>query len=208
MKRRKIRHAERRDIHACIERLRAVIEGLESGTLVFQQDAQEVSSSPSGTVEIELRVEQLERKETLRLDLSWRPAGEVALATAKPAARLRLSPGDTALPDSERPDGLAPALAGLSSASLASMADRIAADEFSRLYAAARTRSSDGRWHLDQDQLIQSLARAGVDPLTQQDLYSLALQVEADGRAVLFSERVIEALEQARQRGSGAVPQA
>ena len=63
---------------------------------------------------------------------------------------------------------------------------------------------SDGQWHIDRDQLVQSLARAGVDPLTQQELYSLALQADVDGRAGSFSERVIAALDRASQRPASA----
>ena len=49
------------------------------------------------------------------------------------------------------------------------------------------------------DQLVQSLARAGVDALTQQELYSSALQADLD-RTSWFSARVIAALERASQR--------
>jgi hypothetical protein len=71
--------------------------------------------------------------------------------------------------------------------------------EYQQLYADACTVGSDGQWHLDRDQLVQSLARAGVDALTQQELYSSALQADLD-RTSWFSARVIAALERARQQ--------
>jgi hypothetical protein len=47
--------------------------------------------------------------------------------------------------------------------------------------------------------LIVSLALAGVDPLTQQELYALALQADADGRGGMLSERVIDAIKRVSQ---------
>jgi amphi-Trp domain-containing protein len=76
---------------------------------------------------------------------------------------------------------------------------RSIADEYHQLYADACTVGGDGQWHIDRDRLVQSLANAGVDPLTQQELYSLALQADVD-RTSLFSERVVAALERASQR--------
>jgi hypothetical protein len=59
---------------------------------------------------------------------------------------------------------------------------------------AARVLGSDGRWHLDQDRLIVSLESAGVDALTQQELYAFALQADADSRTSLLSERLLDAI--------------
>jgi hypothetical protein len=81
--------------------------------------------------------------------------------------------------------------------------DRMAAAEYQRLYSAARSLDDQGHWHLDKEGLMQSLADAGVDALTQQELYSLALQADADGRAIMFSEQVIDALKQVTQRKQG-----
>jgi amphi-Trp domain-containing protein len=82
--------------------------------------------------------------------------------------------------------------------------ERSIAEEYHQLYADACTVGSDGQWHIDRDRLVQSLANAGVDPLTQQELYSLALQADVD-RTSLFSERVVAALERASQRPLAAV---
>ena len=71
-----------------------------------------------------------------------------------------------------------------------------------RLYAEACTWSSDGQRRVDQERLIQSLVRAGVDPLTQQELYSFALQADADGHTGMLSERMLAALERASQRAA------
>jgi hypothetical protein len=81
----------------------------------------------------------------------------------------------------------------------------MAAAEYQRLYTAVRSLGSDGQWHIDTEQLIVSLAQAGVDALTQQELYALALQADADGRSIMFSEQVIEALKQVSQRRAVAV---
>jgi len=71
-------------------------------------------------------------------------------------------------------------------------------DEYHQLYADACTLGSDGRWHIDRDQLVLALANAGVDPLTQQELYSLALHADVDWTNS-FGERVVAALERASQ---------
>lgn len=71
-------------------------------------------------------------------------------------------------------------------------------DEYHQLYADACTLGSDGRWHIDRDQLVLALANAGVDPLTQQELYSLALHADVDWTSS-FGERVVAALERASQ---------
>ena len=81
---------------------------------------------------------------------------------------------------------------------------RSVVDEFHQLYADACSVGSDGQWHIDREQLVQSLANAGVDPLTQQELYSLALQADID-RTSAFSERVVAALERASQQPLAAV---
>jgi hypothetical protein len=78
--------------------------------------------------------------------------------------------------------------------------------EFQQLYSAARILGNDGQWHIDQDRLIESLAEAGVDALTQQELYSAALQADADGRTSMLSERVLVALEQVTRRVAPSEP--
>jgi amphi-Trp domain-containing protein len=193
MKRRKIRYSDERSVSACIAQLRALIDGLEAGRLVLTHDEGPVELAPAGMVNFELRVDQQRRKETLRVDLTWLAEAPVAAASGV-EGRDEASLGPLTVP----PAGVsanghsnghghdeAGGLAGL------------AAGEYRELFAAARMRGSDGRWHIDQDRLVQSLALAGVDALTQQELYALALQADADGSAAVFNERVIEALEQA-----------
>lgn len=202
MKRRKIRYSDERSVSACIEQLRAIIDGLEAGRIAFAHDEGPVALAPAGKVNFELRVDQQRRKETLRIDLTWlseasdAAASVVADAASVVAARDEPSRGPLSVP---------PASASANGDSNGHGHDEagglagLAAGEYRELFAAARTRGSDGRWHIDQDRLVQSLALAGVDALTQQELYSLALQADADGSAAAFNDRVIEALEQASQ---------
>jgi amphi-Trp domain-containing protein len=228
MKRRKIRYADRRTVHACIEQLQAIIDGLKTGDISIQHADESALLRPGGEVELEVRVEQLERKETLRVEMSWRPEPR-SLDSAAPEALQNgvhdavhdgssaptpaLSEGaalDGAVSHGLAGDGaFANGATGTNGASvparekrgpISSRApDRMLSDH-ERLLAAFHTQGGDGRWHIDQDGLVQSLARAGVDPLVQQELYALAMQADADGHAAPLSERVIHALEQAGQR--------
>jgi amphi-Trp domain-containing protein len=231
MKRHKIRQADQRSVQACVDELQTLIDGLKAGRIRFQHDQEAVFLGPGGLVSFELRVDQTPRKETLRVELSWRPEAESAkdaasvaeLVTGRPEANLPPTGlTDAGLPVAGPPDALAaevllddsrppsPLPSERVSATLQTdpdpdgplstrALDRMATAEYQRLYEAARTLGSDGQWHLDQDQLIVSLALAGVDPLTQQELYALALQADADGRGRMLSERVIEAIKRVSQ---------
>ena len=207
MKRRKIRHADQRNVQACIDQLQALVDGLKAGNIGLEQDGQAVLLRPGGVVHFDLRVDQAERKETLRVEMSWQPdagarPGDESLA---PPQQARSATGAAARAvASHAPSG------GLELDTQRPMATRAAqglsASEFPQLYAAARILGNDGQWHIDQDRLIESLAEAGVDPLTQQELYSAALQADADGRASMLSERVIAALEQVTRREAPLEP--
>jgi amphi-Trp domain-containing protein len=189
MKRRKIRQNDKRDVQGCIDQLQALIEGLRAGEIVMQTDGDSVLLAPGAVVDFELRVEQLTRKETLRVEMSWQrePAG--AVQSVRPAEVP--APTDATPIQATRPerDGLVWTRAQ----------DRFASEEHQHLYAAARVLDSDGHYRIDQDRLMQSLESAGVDPLTQQELYALALQADADGRGNVLSERVIEAIKRVSQ---------
>jgi amphi-Trp domain-containing protein len=188
MKRRKIRQTNQRDVQACIEQLQALIEGLRAGKIAMQTDGEPVLLTPGAVVDFDLRVDQLTRKETLRVEMSWRrePLGSVHAVPAPDVAVQAPTSIDAAR---REPDGLVWTRAQ----------DRFATDEHQRLYAAARVLGEDGHYRIDQDRLMQSLESAGVDPLTQQELYALVLQADADGRGNLLSERVIEAIQRASQ---------
>jgi len=194
MKRRKIRYSDERSISACIAQLRALIDGLEAGRIALDHAEGPVTLVPAGMVSFELRVDQQRRKETLRVDLTW--LSDVSDAANAAEARDEPSRGPLSVtPESASANGSANGHGHDEASGLAGLA----AGEYRELFAAARTRGSDGRWHIDQDRLVQSLALAGVDALTQQELYALALQADADGSAAAFNDRVIEALEQASQ---------
>jgi amphi-Trp domain-containing protein len=203
MKRRRIRYADRRTVQACIDQLQAIIDGLRTGNLGIQHAQEAVQLRPGGDVELEVRVDQLERKETLRLEMSWRPDarapdsppehGPHGSVAAHAVTATFESDGDSA------PSNVSSVPPSYPSGSGSSAPDRMLSDH-ERLFATFRTQGGDGRWHIDQDELVQSLARAGVDPLTQQELYALAMQADADGRGALFSERVIDALALVGQR--------
>jgi amphi-Trp domain-containing protein len=194
MKRRKIRYSDERSVSACIAQLRALIDGLEAGRIALTHDEGPVELVPAGMVTFELRVDQQRRKETLRIDLTWLAEAPVASASGV-EGRDEASGPLSAPPPSALANGHSNGHGHDEAGGLAGLA----AGEYRELFAAARMRGSDGRWHIDQDRLVQSLALAGVDALTQQELYALALQADADGSAAVFNDRVIEALEQASQ---------
>jgi amphi-Trp domain-containing protein len=206
MKRRKIRHADQRNVQACIDQLQALVDGLKAGSIGLEQDGQAVVLRPGGVVQFDFRVDQAERKETLRVEMSWQPeaGAQVPSESVVPRPATRSSSAAPRQPlESEAPARLN----GLRQVETepppaVPSRDRLAAAESAQLYASARRVGSDGQWHIDQDRLIESLAEAGVDALTQQELYSAALQADADGRTSMLSERVIEALEQVTRRAS------
>ncbi len=214
MKRRKIRHADQRNVQACIDQLQALVDGLRAGSIGLEQDGQAVVLRPGGVVQFDLRVDQGERKETLRVEMSWQPdaGSRQAEGSVAPPAEVRsvngaLVNGAAAPPmASEAPRGIKVELDSRIPASAEARDDRMAAAEFQQLYSAARILGNDGQWHIDQDRLIESLAEAGVDALTQQELYSAALQADADGRASMLSERVLVALEQVTRREAPSEP--
>jgi amphi-Trp domain-containing protein len=177
MKRPKFRHADQRTVQACIEQLRALIDGLEAGTISLQQegDPEEVQLRPGGAIDFEIRVEQLKRRESIRLDMTWRTEPERT---------------------DEDEDSLVERGGPLSTRAV----EGVATGRFREIYTAARTLGCDGRWHIDQDRLLASLDRAGIDPLAQQELYTLALLADADARMKMFSERARDALERASER--------
>jgi amphi-Trp domain-containing protein len=207
MKRRKIRYADRRTVQACIDQLQAIIDGLRTGSIGIQHEQEAVQLKPGGDVELEVRVEQLERKETLRVEMSWRPESRGIDSAPDPGAREAAvgQPGTAAF-NSESgvdadsaPSNVASTPARDTRGPISMPApDRMLSDH-ERLFAAFRTQGGDGRWRIDQDGLAQSLARAGVDPLLQQELYALAMQQDADGHAPPLSERVFDALKLASQ---------
>lgn len=194
MKRRKIRYSDERSISACVEQLEALVDGLKAGRIALEHEEGPVALIPAGRVNFELRIDQQRRKEMLRVELTW--ASEVSDA---PAASVEARDEPRRGPLSVPPAGASSNGSGSNGHDEAGGLAGLAAGEYRELFAAARTRGSDGRWHIDQDRLVQSLALAGVDALTQQELYALALQADADGSAAAFNDRVIEALEQASQ---------
>ena len=72
-----------------------------------------------------------------------------------------------------------------------------AAARCQQIYLAAHTADASGRIQLDTARLAQSLAEAGIGPLAEQELYSLALLAAADGHAALFEEDVLAAIAKA-----------
>jgi amphi-Trp domain-containing protein len=209
MKRRKIRYSDERSVSACIEQLEALVDGLKAGRIAFDHEEGPLSLAPAGRLNFELRVDQQRRKEVLRVELTWLSEAAEASATDTSATDSSTSEGTT-----RGPLSVPPAEAAANGSSNGNGHDEtgglagLAAGEYRELFAAARTRGSDGRWHIDQDRLVQSLALAGVDALTQQELYALALQADADGSGTAFNDRVIEALEQASQHPPPPAPSA
>jgi amphi-Trp domain-containing protein len=200
MKKGKIKYLEERSVEACISYLQSLIQGLRAGSVGVKQADQELRLRPGGVIDFGLRVEQLERSESIKLQLTWRRDDTRTAADlpehVQDASFDDDAPTLTRMPLPEPPSEERDAHEPLSIRTL----DRMAAAEYQRLYSEARSIDDRGQWHLDKERLMQSLAEAGVDPLTQQELYSLALQADADGRSIMFNEQVIDALKQVTRR--------
>lgn len=202
MKKQKIKYLEERSVDACIMYLQSLIQGLKTGSVGVKQADQEIHLRPAGVVDFGLRVEQEERSESIKLQLTWRRDASAEAARGAGAPLPQVPEPDDELPTQTRMPAFSSerAFAAEREASPPSLRtlDRRAVAEYQRLYSAARSLDDQGHWHLDKERLMQSLAEAGVDPLTQQELYSLALQADTDdGRAIMFSEQVIDALKHA-----------
>ncbi|MET0410309.1 MAG: amphi-Trp domain-containing protein, partial [Polyangiaceae bacterium] len=72
MKKQKIKYLEERSVEACIVYLQSLIHGLKTGSVGVKQADQEIHLRPAGVVDFGLRVEQEERSESIKLQLSWR----------------------------------------------------------------------------------------------------------------------------------------
>jgi amphi-Trp domain-containing protein len=211
MKKRKIKYLEERSVEACIVYLQSLIHGLRTGSVGVRQADQEIHLRPGGVIDFGLRVDQEERSESIKLQLSWRRDAHAEVPDERAPLESAALESDVSVDDEELPtltrvpsfhESLPDVFPEEREPSPPSMRtlDRRAVAEYQRLYSAARSLDDQGHWHLDKERLMQSLAEAGVDALTQQELYSLALQADSDGRA-MFSEQVIDALKQVTRNG-------
>jgi hypothetical protein len=69
--------------------------------------------------------------------------------------------------------------------------DAAAEAKYQRIYAAARVADGNGNVQLDQQRFAEMLADVVLDPLTEQELYTLALLAHAEGHASLFREEQV-----------------
>jgi amphi-Trp domain-containing protein len=74
MKKQTIEFAEQQSLDICTRQLRALLEGLENGTLRLSQGEQKLWLRPGSDVDIELRAEQSGDRESLQIKLGWRRA--------------------------------------------------------------------------------------------------------------------------------------
>jgi amphi-Trp domain-containing protein len=192
MKKQKFKFTEQQALDTCVRQLEALLEGLKAGTLSLSQRGEKLWLRPGGAVDIELRAEQSGDRESLEIKLGWHRASLHVVSQRpedSPPKTVRnwqktSAAHDDAAPPSESPLGMS----GLDAASAA---------RYQEIYAASRSTSAEGQHRLDEARFVQSLAAAGVDATTQQELYNLALQAEADGRASLFRDEVMAALRKA-----------
>jgi amphi-Trp domain-containing protein len=189
MKKQKIKFTEQQALDTCVRQLEALLEGLKAGTLSLSQGGEKLWLRPGGTVDVELRAEQSGDRENLEIKLGWRRASLHVVSRRSddtPPKTVRNWQKTMAVRD----EGVAPGSNPLGVRNL----DAASASRYQEIYAASRSTNAEGQHHLDEESFVQALAAAGVDAATQQDLYNLALQAEADGRASLFRDEVIAAL--------------
>lgn len=196
MKKQKIKFAEQQALDTCIRQLEGLLEGLKSGTLSLSQGGQKLWLRPGGAVDIELRAEQSGDRESLEIQLGWRRASlhvVSRLAEDAPPKTVRNWQQPANLREPESRDELPPP----SQVPLFGKLDAASAARYQEIYAASRSTSDGGQHRLDEARFMRAIAELGVDAQTQQELYNLALQAEADGRASLFKEETIAALRKA-----------
>jgi amphi-Trp domain-containing protein len=191
MKKQKFKYSDQQALDTCIRQLEGLLEGLRSGTLSLSQGDQKLWLRPGSAVDIELRAEQSGDRETLDIQLGWRRASlhvvsrrveDTPPKTVRNWQKIQQAYREESNPRTESP------LANLTAASAA---------RYQEIYAASRSISGEGQHRLDEARFTRALADAGVDPATQQELYNLALQAEADGRSSLFGEDLLAALRKA-----------
>ena len=165
MKRRKIRYSDERSVSACVEQLQALVDGLKAGVITLSDAEGPLQLAPAGLLNFELRVDQQRRKEILRVELTWssEPASAVDATDPTPSTAPSAAPGPLSSPPSAGHDGNGTNGASGTNGSSSSNGKGhdeagglagLAAGEYRELFAAARTRGSDGRWHIDQDRLV------------------------------------------------------
>lgn len=196
MKKKKMEFSEQQALDTCVRQLEALLEGIKSGSLSLCQGGQKLWLRPGGTVDIELHAEQSGDRERLEIQLGWRRASLHVVSRdaedtppktvrnwQRPAHLREPVSRDEPLPPSQRP--------------LLARLDAASAARYQEIYAASRSTSDSGQHRLDEARFVRALSEMGVDTETQQELYNLALQAEADGRASLFKEETIAALRKA-----------
>lgn len=190
MKKQKIKFSEQQELDTCIRQLEGLLEGLKSGTLSLSQGGQKLWLRPGGAVDIELRAEQSGDRESLEIQLGWRRASlhvvtrhleDTPPKTVRNWQRpAHLGEREDVTHQSQSPLGL-------------EHLDAVSAARYQEIYAASRSTNGEGQHRLDEAQFVRALADAGVDAVTRQELYDLALQAEADGRSSLFRDEVMAA---------------
>jgi len=100
----KLKLSEQCSLHGCIERLQSLVDGLKAGSFSVEHGDQTIVLRPGGHLGFDLRVEQNDKKEVLRLELGWHPQGpprgkarkdgahEHELALSEPAAAHPAAP--------------------------------------------------------------------------------------------------------------------
>lgn len=196
MKKQKIEFAEQQALDTCIRQLEGLLESLKSGTVSLSQGGQKLWLRPGGSVDIELRAEQSGEKESLEIALAWRRASLHVVSRLNddtPPKTVRNWQRPSHVREAGSRDDLPPP----SQRPLFGKLDAASAARYQEIYAAARSTNGEGQHRLDESRFVRALADLGVDQQLQQELYNLALQAEADGRAFLFKDETIAALRKA-----------
>ncbi|HTV25238.1 MAG TPA: amphi-Trp domain-containing protein [Polyangiaceae bacterium] len=196
MKKQKIEFAEQHALDTCIRQLEGLLESLKSGTLSLNQGGKKLWMRPGGAVDIELRAEQSGDRESLEIALAWRRASLHVVSRRNEDAPPK-TVRNWQRPSHVREAALRDELPPPSQRPLFGKLDSTSAARYQEIYAAARSTNGEGQHRLDESRFVRALADLGIDQQLQQELYNLALQAEADGRASLFKAETIAALRKA-----------
>ena len=69
----KLKLSEPCSLRGCIERLQSLVDGLKAGAFSVEHGDQTIVLRPGGNVDFELRVDQNDKYEVLKLELGWQP---------------------------------------------------------------------------------------------------------------------------------------
>jgi len=176
----KLKLSEPCSLHGCIERLQSLVDGLKAGSFSVEHGDQAIVLRPGGPIDFELRVDQNDENEVLRLELGWHP---------RPPERGKARRDEARQDEVARsePAGAQPTAPSAASAAPYAQAE---AEELELELECELDDDVATQRKVMSDDSTDSRGASGPAPgaSSQQELYHLAQQAAADGRSRLFKD--------------------